>query len=625
MIKALITVAMVTLCQSNLLAQALFPNDSASVPDIETFMQIGWSTDGAISPDGKMILFQSSFTQASQLFRLTPEGWPYQLTTFKDGVDWYVPSRDYRLAIVGSSSGGNERSQLFLLDLQTGRIRQLTHSPEVRYGSVVWAWDGMTIYFQSNKTNGEDLQVWKMNLVDGNETLVQDKKGKNGPLEITRDGRFLLTYSYSSNVNNDFFILDLQTGKETHLTPHVGDVSHRAFSLMPDGLAAYLVSNGNADGISRLARLDIATKQIQFIDSTSKWEYEGCTVSDDGNYLAWRVNELGYSRVYLKDLQTGLMLASPPLDGTVSSVALTDVKSMLFGFNSPTKAPDLWLWKWETKELTQITHSTYAGIDPSLFTEPKLVKYQSFDKLEITAFLFLPPGYAGGKIPFVIEAHGGPESQFRPSFSRHFQYLILNGFGVLAVNPRGSSGYGREFITKDDYKKRIDAVKDYAWGAKWLIKNGYTSESMLGIKGGSYGGYVVLASLTEYPNLYRAGFSHVGIANFISFLQNTEDYRRSVREAEYGPLSDTLFLSSISPINKVDKIKAALMLVHGENDPRVPVDETRQIIRALEARGVQVDSLIFHDEGHSIEKLSNRLTYYRKMVDFFSRYLKQGS
>ncbi len=600
----------------------LFERDSMYIPDIETFMQIGHSSRGAISPDGKIILFTTSLTDVTQLFRRTPEGWPYQLTVFEEGIDWYLPSDDFKYAILGVSRGGNEQSQLYLCDIMTGRLKQLTNSPDVQYGYPVWSQDGETIYFRSNKTNGQDFQVWKINLLDGEEILVQGKAGYNGPSDISKDGRYLLTYTYNSNVDNDYFLLDLETGDEDLLTPHEGDALFTSFNLTPDLAYAYVTTNNNEDGIIRLAKLNMETKELEFLDKDSEWEYEGCVLSDDSRYIGWIVNEGGYAKAYLKDLETDQMLPAPPLEGIIGGGSLSEVKSALFEFNSPTKAPDLWLWEWETETLTQITFSSYAGIDPSVFTEPKLIRYKSFDGLEIPAFLYLPADYNGGPIPFIVHAHGGPEGQYRPYFSRHFTYLMLHGYGVLAVNPRGSEGYGREYKAMDDYKKRLDSVKDYAWAAKWLIRNGYTKESMLGIKGGSYGGYVVMASLTEYPSLYRAGLDYIGIVNFVTFLQNTKAYRRALREAEYGPLTDSTFLASISPIHKVDKIKAALLVVHGENDPRVPVGEARQIIEAMEARGAEVESVIYPDEGHGASKLSNRLDYYRRMVDFFDKYLK---
>jgi len=622
--KALLLIVTIFLIPVMAVADESFFPEETYLPDIETFMQIGWSADGSISRDGETILFTTSFTEANQLFRLTDEGWPYQLTFFKDGIDWYQPSHNFKYAIIGGSVGGNEDSQLYLMDVRTGRLRQLTNSPSVRYGSVLWSWDDKTIYYRSNKRNGTDFEIWKMDLADGEEVLVQGKAGYNGPAGLTKDSKYLLTYTYESNVNNNYFLLNLATGEETLLTPHEGDAIFYSVNLTPDYKFAYLVSNYNEDGIARLAKMNVETREIEFLNPDTKWGVEGCGMTEDGNTLLWLVNEDGYSIPYLQDLQTGEMLPVPPLKGLFSGGAMTETGKVLFGFNSSTKAPDIWLWDWNTEELTQITHSSYAGIDPDIFTDPELIHYESFDGLEIPAFLYLPPGYESGKIPFIIHAHGGPEGQYRPSFSRHFTYLMQNGFGILAINPRGSEGYGREYMNMDNYKKRLDSVKDYAWGAKWLIKNGYTDESILGIKGGSYGGYMVMASLTEYPSLYRAGFNSVGIVNFVTFLKNTRAYRRALRESEYGPLEDSTFLASISPIHKVDKIKAALFVQHGENDPRVPVDEARQIISAMEEQGGEIEYVIYPDEGHGIGKLSNRLDNYRKMVDFFKKYLKKG-
>jgi dipeptidyl aminopeptidase/acylaminoacyl peptidase len=251
-----------------------------------------------------------------------------------------------------------------------------------------------------------------------------------------------------------------------------------------------------------------------------------------------------------------------------------------------------------------------------------LIHYKSFDGTEIPAFLYLPARRTQGPIPFIIDVHGGPEGQFRPYFNRHFQYLLLNGYGLLAPNVRGSSGYGRDYLDADNYKNRLDSVRDLAWGVKHLISEGLTTADQVGVKGASYGGYMTLAALTEYPELFAAGIDEIGISNFETFLQNTASYRRDLRASEYGPPEDVEFLRSISPIHKVDRITGALLVVHGENDPRVPVSEARQILSALSDRGAPVDSLIFPDEGHGISKLSNRLVFYRRMVEFFDKYLK---
>jgi len=201
--------------------------------------------------------------------------------------------------------------------------------------------------------------------------------------------------------------------------------------------------------------------------------------------------------------------------------------------------------------------------------------------------------------------------------------LLRNGYGILSPNIRGSSGYGKEYIKLDDYKKRTDSVKDIEYATRWLIEKGLTDSTMLAIKGASYGGYMTLAALTSYPHLFAAGIDVVGIANFVTFLENTKPYRRVLREAEYGPLTDMEFLTEISPLTHAENIKAPLLIIHGENDPRVPVSEARQIAKAIESNGGIVETLIFPDEGHGVGKLSNRLIMYRRMVDFLDKYVKK--
>ncbi len=605
------------------LSGALQAQDSLYVPDIETFMQIGYADSPRLTQDGKTLFFQTGFTGVDQLYRLDTSGWPYQLTFLPDGIMFYSLSTDGKKAIVGAAKGGDEQAQLFLLDTKTGQIAQLTDKPEVRHGSPTWSPDNQKIYFFNNQTNLKDFHIYSLDLKTKKQDKVFEFEGWNSVADISDDGKYLLISHYPSNVNNDIYFVDLATLKYENITPHKEDYEFEYANFSKDANTVYLVSNMNKDGIMRLAKIDITTKNLTFWGEESNWEVEGLSISPDRRYLGWVINEEGYGKLKLWDLKRKTEIPVPDLKGIIQGGSFSDVGSVAFTFSSPTKTSDIWIWDWTKPELLKITHSVMAGIDPSLFVEPILIKYKSFDGLEIPAFLYLPSDYQGKPIPFVIHAHGGPESQYRPSFARHFQYLLLNGYGILAPNIRGSSGYGKEYLMMDNYKKRLDSIKDIAEGARWLIKNGYTTEDRLAIKGGSYGGYVVMAALTENPDLFAAGIDEVGIVNFVTFLENTKAYRRELRESEYGPLTDKEFLKSISPVHKVDKIKAALLVIHGENDPRVPVGEARQVIEAVRVQGGEVDSLIFPDEGHGIAKLSNRLVAYRKMVDFLDAHLKK--
>jgi dipeptidyl aminopeptidase/acylaminoacyl peptidase len=597
------------------------------IPDIATFLQISnWGATGN-SWDGKDVYVMSSATGAAQVYRITETGWPYQLTTFSDGIDGFTLSRNGHVAIVSASVGGDENSQLYLMDTKTGQIMKLTERSEVQYGSVVWAQDDSRIYYTSNEENLTDFFVYEMNITTGESKKIFDGvKGSNYIAELSHDGTIMILGTYTSNVNNDLHSLDLNTGKWKTITKDKGDVIYGSVTLMPDNKTIWLDCNDNKDGMARVATMTLGSPKVTFLNDgwlDPKWECEGVGFSRDYKYMAASQNEDGWGRTFVREVETGNPVKLPKMDGFVSVAGFTSSGEMILSFSSPTKAPDVYRWNPQTEKLTQLTQSMYAGIDPALFRDPVLVRFPSFDGLEISGFLYLPASYQEGQpIPFIVEAHGGPESQFRPGFIRNYQYMMLNGYGLFALNPRGSSGYGRDFLALDNYKLRKNSLKDYKAATDWLIAQGYTEPGKIGIRGGSYGGYVAMGMITEYPDLYSAAVDEVGIVNFKSFLEKTADYRRALREAEYGPLSDPVFLESISPLNKADQIKTPLLVVHGENDPRVPVNEARLIIAELTKIGTPVDSLIFPDEGHGASKRVNIIANYTKQVEFFNEHLK---
>jgi len=603
------------------------------IPDIATFLQIGGCNPAGYTWDGKDVYFRSSMSGTSQIYRINELGWPYQLTTFEDGIDFFTLSYGGATAIVGASTGGSEQSQLYLMDTRTGRVLQLTYAEDVQFGSVTWARDDKSIFFRSNEENSRDFFIYRMDIASGKyEKIFGDTASVHGYLsiaDISKDGNKMVIYHLTSNVDDDLYLLDLTTGQYQKLNEDDGDVLYYSITLMPDNKTVWLVCNSNEDGIARLAKMTVGSPKVEFIDDgwvDPKWEIEGLGFSRDYKYMTAIVNEDGYNRLKMREVETKQELPGPPLEGILGGGAFDMNGGCLVSFTGPTHAPDVWKWNPKTLELRQLTFSIYAGIDRTMFTEPQLVHYKSFDDLEIPAFLYLPPDYKkGNPIPFIIHAHGGPEGQFQPYFLRNVQYLLLNGYGILAPNPRGSSGYGREYMNLDNYKNRRNSLKDYKAGVEWLIENGYTQKGMIGIRGGSYGGYVVLGMITEYPDLFSAASDAVGIANFKTFLENTKAYRRALRESEYGPLTDPEFLKEISPIHKANMIKTPLLVIHGENDPRVPVEEARQIIAAISSQGGVVDSLIFPDEGHGTSKRVNIIKEYRKQVGFFDKHLKPGA
>ncbi len=613
--------------------QASLLNKAEYIPDIGTFLQIGQASPTGYTWDGQKVFFTSSMSGAPQVYRINPEGWPYQLSAFTDGIDFFVLSYGGDMGIVGASIGGSEQSQLYLMDATTGQPYQLTNYDDVQFGSVAWAKDDRSIFYRSNEENGRDFFIYQMDITTGESRKIfgdtAGVTGYNAVADLSQDGQKMIVTRYVSNVSNVLYLLDLTTGEYEQLTEiQPGkDVIYSDPTLMPDNKTIWLVCNDNPDGILRLAKMKVGSPAVEFINDgwiDPKWTVDGLGISQDYRWMTALVNENGYVELRLREIETKRELPSPEgLHGIMGYGKFAKDSTCLISFTGPTRAPDVWKWNPYTKKLQQLTFSTYAGINRDLFTEPKLVAYKSFDGLEIPAFLYLPPGYEEGTpVPFIVDAHGGPEGQFQPYFQRNIQYFMLNGFGILAPNPRGSSGYGIEYLNMDNYKNRKNSLKDYKAGVEYLIEKGYTKKGMIGIRGGSYGGYVVLGMITEYPDLFAAAVDEVGIANFRTFLENTAPYRRALREAEYGPLSDTAFLREISPIYKAGQIKTPLFVIHGENDPRVPVGEARQILQAVADAGGTVDSLIFPDEGHGASKRSNIIEEYRRQVKFFDKYLR---
>ena len=598
------------------------PPEKPLIPPIETFMQIGTAGSPQISADGGAVLFVSAMSGVDQVYQILRSGWPYQLTAFVDGIDFYALSYTGRRVVVGASEGGSEQSNLYLLDTDTYLVTPLKQAVGVQHGSPVWSRDERYVYFRSNEETSKDFYIYRVDVATAAVDTVWKHPGWNEPVAVSGDGTWLLVSHAESNTNNDLYLVDVVVGGDVLLTSHTGDYTFEDGQLSPDVKYVYFVTNMNEDGIARVGRRTVTGGAIEFINGDAAWESEEMDLSEDGETLAWIENVEGYGVIRILDIASGDISDISDMKGVASGLSVSNAERLVFSFQSASEPADVWDYNLDEQDLDRLTRSTLAGVDASLFVEPELVHYKSFDGLGIPAFLYLPRGYDGRQIPFIIDIHGGPEGQFRPAFNRHLQYLVASGYGIFAPNIRGSSGYGRDYIKLDDYKLRKNAIRDIYEGARWLVDRGYAGFGKIGIKGGSYGGYATLAALVEYPEVFGAGLDDVGIANFVTFLTNTAPYRRALREAEYGPLTDQAFLLEISPLTRAENIRAPLLIVHGANDPRVPVSEARQIAAAIAARGGVVDTLIFADEGHGASKLSNRLIYYRRMVDFFDKYLR---
>jgi dipeptidyl aminopeptidase/acylaminoacyl peptidase len=611
---------------------------------IERFLNVRSATGPSFSPDGRFVSFLTNTTGVAQLWMVpTTGGWPVQLTFTTESVRGahYSPRRHE--LVFSMDTGGNERTQLYLLHglgnsdhgLGDGwTVDDLARDPKAIHGFGGWSRDGERIAFSANRDEPSRFDIFVQKIGERETRLVQ--KGPGG--YYTADGwspddRMLLVRRAESNFNQDLYAVDVATGEARRLTPHEGDVQYGSTAWSADGKAVWSTSTSGGRDRHALAKIDVATARLTYVD-TPEHEVEHVAASPKGRWLAWLVNIGGKSELRLRDLATGQTRAAPGLPlGVASHLAFSpDDSRLAFAFDGPRYNPDVWVWdlpgdKGEPKagaKVRQLTHAARAGLPFSQFTEPQLIEYKSFDGRMIPAWWYAPPPRADGRLsPAIVYPHGGPESQTRPAFNAIFQYFLLRGYGVLAPNVRGSSGYGTAYMNLDNTTKRMDSVADLAHAAYWLRDAKKADPKRLAVFGGSYGGFMVLAQVTHYPDLWAAGIDVVGIANFVTFLERTGAYRRAHREAEYGNLREhRAFFEKISPIHHVDKIKCPMLVIHGANDPRVPVEEAEQIVTALKKRGVPVDYLRYADEGHGLAKLQNRLDAYPKMAAFLDRYLK---
>jgi dipeptidyl aminopeptidase/acylaminoacyl peptidase len=612
-------------------------NKATQLFGVDRYLNIRSVSSPAIDPSGNRIAFLTNITGTPQVWMVNAQGgWPEQLTFYPDRVDFVSWAPDRSGLIFAKAIGGDENSQLYWLAPDGSHIRALTDDPKVRYNFGGWSFDSKQISYASNKRNKDYFDVYVMEVASGREQLVYQQDGSNQPVAWSRLGKQLVV-SHSNeqlSLDNDLYLVELAGKEAVHLTPHEGAAQYDDVRFAANGHSLFLTTNKDRE-FQSLAELNLTTKKIEIIDDT-QWDVGSVADSPDGGMLAYTINKDGFSELYVRVLETdgkplitvvrekGHPVALPG-KGVVSGLSFShDGEKLAFVFNGARFNGDVWLYDLKTKKLNQVTHSSRAGIPQESLIEPTLIHYKSFDGRSIPAWFYRPRNCGSvRRCPVIVNVHGGPEGQALPTFSGVDQYFLSRGYAILAPNVRGSTGYGKTYSHLDDVFKREDSVKDLAAAVEWLKTEGGADPKRIAVMGGSYGGYMVLAAITLYPDIWSAAVEMFGIANFETNLQRTSGYRRKLREREYGTLDKDLeFLKSISPIYKVDRIKAPLFVLQGRNDPRVPYTESEQIVSALKERNRPVEYILFPDEGHGFVKLNNRLRMYPQIVEFLDKYLK---
>lgn len=602
---------------------------------ISRYLSVQSAYAPSFSADGQTITFIADISGIPQLWQVPSTVgerpyWPRQLTFGKERVlgVWHSP-QDGQL-VFARDAGGNENMQLFLLEPDSGKVQLLTEGWEAAMHIFgCWSHDGRSLYFAANRRHPGIFDVYRLHLDSGETELLweHDQAGYLSSFTMTRDERRLAFNRMHSSFDHDLLELNLRSGQVRQLSPAGKQACYMHLHYDPSGLTLYVLTDLESDFL-HLRRLEPASGTWETMLEPN-WDVELLGVSPSGRFLACGVNVEGGSQLELIDLGRGAVLPGPDLGETPGVVGLTDQRlvfspdgrRLAFSYTSATRSSDIYVWDPEEGAVHPVTQSSHGGLPPESFVAPDLIRYPTFDERQIPAW-FYKPQETEGEMPVVVIVHGGPEGQSRPYFYFLAQYLVHHGYGVLAPNVRGSVGYGNEYSHLDNVEKRMDSVADLAYAARWLQSQPDVDGERIAVYGGSYGGFMVLSALTTYPELWAAGVDIVGISNFVTFLENTSAYRRKHREAEYGSLEhDRDFLESIAPINHLDKVQAPLMVIHGANDPRVPISEAEQLVEALRARDVPVEFLVFDDEGHGIVRLANKQVAYPAIVAFLQQYL----
>jgi dipeptidyl aminopeptidase/acylaminoacyl peptidase len=614
--------------------QLMLENVPATPPAVRERLRQYVNTRGAsfqgFTPDGG-ILIGTRFADAAQLHKVdSPLGMRRQLTFYPEPVGGALmrPDGSGQFAFA-KDTGGDEFFQAYLFDPKAGAATAFTE-PGTRNQSLTWTKDGgLVAWSRSTKDSGDyDILVANPSKTDSRRVLFKGR-GAISPQDFSADGKTLLLQESISVAKSRLFTLDVASQKLTELTPDL-NVSYDGGAFLADGKSILTGSDEGSD-FSRLVKIDLATGKRTVLTPNLTWDVESYTLARDGKTVAYVVNVAGASELRLMNAETGAELPAPKLPaGVIVGTEFDDAALRLgFSLNAATAPSDVYVLSLKDGALTRWTESEVGGLDPATFVAPKLVTFKSFDSgkkgapKEMSAWVYAPN--KPGPHPVIINIHGGPEGQSRPTFSPTIQYWVNElGVAVVLPNVRGSTGYGKTFVGLDNGLKRLDSVKDIGATLDWMAAFKQFDMNRVISYGGSYGGYMVYATMIMFPERFAGGVDIVGISHFRTFLENTSGYRRDLRRVEYGDERDpkvAKFFEEIAPLNNAAKIRKPMFVVHGQNDPRVPVSEARQMVEAFRKNGVETWVMIAKDEGHGFQKKANQEAQREAETLFFAKVL----
>jgi len=587
---------------------------------------VGLSTAPSFAPDGASLAFLSNMNGVPQIFIVPTEGgWPVQVTSGSDPVGSLAWSPKGDLIAYTIAPGGGLNTQVYVVAPDGTGVRRLTAGGKENNSFGGWTDDGAGLTVSSNERDPASFDAYLVDVKSGRKTLVAKIGGVGGLSEVTRDGKRAVLSKMRSRGDNDLFLVDLVTKGLVLLTGHTPPAQFSGV-IAQDGKTVYLDSNNDRDRTA-FGRIPIGPDgkpgAFAVIAERADADLDDFAVSRDGATAALLWNARGKDELALVDLATGAATPAALPDDLAGNLRFSrDGKRLAMTIGGATRPTDIWVLDLASRKPWQVTRSPHPGVALEGLQRPELVTFKAHDGLELSGWLYRPPG-ASGPMPYVISFHGGPEGQERPAFRSDYQALVGQGIGVFAPNVRGSSGFGKKFVNLDNGERRLESLKDIKACVDFLVDKRLANPRKIGVTGGSYGGYMTMAALTEYPELFAAGANLFGIVNFATFFAHSEPWMAAISTTEYGdPKTQKDLLDKLSPIHKIDRIKAPLLVLHGANDTNVPVIEAEQAVAALKKRGVPVEYILFPDEGHGWRKTANRITSTVAVTRFFVKYLK---
>ena len=615
----------------NLVVENIPAISSSVASEVKAYTESRGASFVAWHPTKKEMIIATRFANIAQLHHVKMPGGDRKQITFFDepvGNATYEPiNGDYFL--FSKDNGGNEFSQIFRQDVKSKKVAQLTVGNRTQNGFNAWSNKKDKIAYSSTRRNGSDRDFYIMNPTDTNTNiLVSENTGGGWGISdwSPNDDKLLVDEGLSVNESR-IYILDISTKTKTRVLPIKDErTTYAPLAFSKDGKGFFLITNKDSE-FNRLAYYTFDTKKLDIITSQINWDIEDVDFTEDMTKLVFSVNDNGLSKIYLYNIAEKKIDAISNFPNcTIGGLGwYKDGKSFAITINSFNASSDVYEYDVETKKLIRWTESELGAMDISQLQEPTLIKWNSFDKKEISGFYYKASSKFTGKRPVIINIHGGPEGQSRPGFlGRNNYYLNELGIAIIFPNVRGSEGFGKTFLDADNGFKREESVKDIGALLEWIATQPDLDKDRVMITGGSYGGYMTLACSFWYADKIRCSLDVVGISNFNTFLKNTEGYRRDLRRVEYGDERDpkmSEFLEKISPLNHTKEITKPLFIVQGENDPRVPASEAVQMKDKIKENGGTVWFLMAKDEGHGFKKKGNIDFQFYATLEFIKKYL----